>query len=65
MERLPEQQRQTLILYHLEDLTYDQIAQATETDIGTVKSRLYYARRNLARLLNPQTLAALGIRKGD
>ena len=65
IERLPELQRQSLLLYGEEEMSYAQIATATGTDIGTVKSRLYYARRNLMRLLPPQTLAALGVEKGD
>ena len=65
MERLPEVQRQTLILYCEEDLTYQQIAEAMATDIGTVKSRVHYARKNLRKLLKPEILEALGIEKED
>ncbi len=46
-------QREVLILRELEDLSYEEIADITETDIGVVKSRLYRARRNLARELAP------------
>lgn len=46
-------QREVLILRELEDLSYEEIAEITETDIGVVKSRLYRARRNLARELAP------------
>ncbi len=46
-------QREVLILRELEDLTYEEIAEITETDIGVVKSRLHRARRNLARELAP------------
>ncbi len=60
---LPEPQRQTLILYGEEDLSYAQIAEVMSTDIGTVKSRIYYGRRNLRRLLRPEILEALGIEK--
>jgi RNA polymerase sigma-70 factor (ECF subfamily) len=61
IDRLPEQQRQTLILYAEEDFSYPQIAEAMATDIGTVRSRLYHARRNLMRCLRPDTLQALGL----
>jgi RNA polymerase sigma-70 factor (ECF subfamily) len=61
MERLPELQRQALILYSEEKLTYTQIAEAMASDVGTVKSRIHYARKNLVKLLRPETLAALGI----
>jgi RNA polymerase sigma-70 factor (ECF subfamily) len=63
MERLPELQRQTLILYVEEDLTYQQIAEAMATDIGTVKSRIHYARQNLRRQLPADLAEALGIHK--
>ena len=63
MERLPELQRQTMILYCEEDLSYAQIAEAMATDIGTIKSRIYYGRKNLRKLLKPEILEALGIEK--
>jgi len=60
---LPEVQRQAIILYCEEDLTYTQIAEAMATDIGTVKSRIFYGRNNLRKLLKPEILEALGIEK--
>ncbi len=51
--KLAPLQREVLILRETEDLTYEEIAVITETDIGVVKSRLYRARRNLARELAP------------
>src|ERR1051325_10863181 len=35
LDRLPEPQRQAMILYCAEDLSYAQIAEAMDTDIGT------------------------------
>ncbi|GIP37959.1 hypothetical protein J31TS4_12390 [Paenibacillus sp. J31TS4] len=49
--RLPEAQRQTLILYSYEEFSYAQIAACMRTDIGTVKSRLHYARKQLRKEL--------------
>ena len=63
IDRLPEIQRQAIILYCEENLTYAQIAEAMGTDIGTVKSRIYYGRKNLRKLLKPEILEALGIEK--
>jgi RNA polymerase sigma-70 factor (ECF subfamily) len=63
IDRLPEIQRQTIILYCEENLTYAQIAEAMGTDIGTVKSRIFYGRKNLRNLLKPEILEALGIEK--
>ncbi len=56
---LPEAQRQALILYSEEGLSYAEIAEIMGTSLGTVKSRIYYAKRTLRRLLRPEVLAAL------
>ncbi len=63
MERLPELHRQALILYCEEDLSYAQIAEAMATDIGTIKSRIHYARTKLVKLLMPEIRRALGLCK--
>jgi len=59
MDRLPEVQRQTLILYSEESLSYNEIAEAMDTSIGTVKSRLFYAKKTLRQLISPETLQLL------
>ncbi|MEZ4667907.1 MAG: RNA polymerase sigma factor [Anaerolineae bacterium] len=59
MNKLPEQQRQTLILYAEEGLAYHEIAEAMDTSIGTVKSRLFYAKKTLRQLVSAETLAWL------
>ncbi len=61
MTRLAEAQRQTLLLYSEVGLSYAEIAETMQVGIGTVKSRLYYAKRNLVRLLSPETRQALEI----
>ena len=59
MERLPELQRQTLILFSEESLSYQEIAEAMNCSIGTVKSRLFYAKKTLRQLISPETLGLL------
>ncbi|MFN8530726.1 MAG: sigma-70 family RNA polymerase sigma factor [Anaerolineae bacterium] len=59
MERLPEMQRQALILYCEEDMSYAEIAETMGVNIGTVKSRLFHAKRGLRGLIPPRTLAAI------
>jgi RNA polymerase sigma-70 factor (ECF subfamily) len=59
MEKLTENQRQCLILFAEEGLSYAEIAEATDTNIGTVKSRLFHAKKNLRRLVRPEVLQAL------
>ncbi|MDX1993715.1 MAG: sigma-70 family RNA polymerase sigma factor [bacterium] len=60
MERLPELQRQTLVFYCEEELSYAEIAEIMNVSIGTVKSRLFHARTTLRGLLRPDTLRAIG-----
>jgi RNA polymerase sigma-70 factor, ECF subfamily len=59
MQRLPEVQRQTLVLASEQNMSLPEIAIAMQTNVGTVKSRLHYARRTLRSLLRPATLQAI------
>ncbi len=49
IERLPEREREALVLREFEELRYREIAELLGIPIGTVMSRLYRARRSLAR----------------
>ena len=51
LELLPLPQRETLTLFFLEDLSIAQIAELTGVPEGTVKSRLFHAKRSLKRHL--------------
>lgn len=59
MDKLPELQREALIMYSEGGLSYAEIADVMACSIGTVKSRLYHAKQNLRNLLSPDTLAML------
>lgn len=59
MESLPELQRQALILYSEEGLSYVEIADVMGVSVGTIKSRLFHAKKNLRRLVRPETLRAI------
>lgn len=50
--RLPEEQREVLLLVTLEDLSYADVARITGTPIGTVMSRLSRARERLRALMD-------------
>lgn len=52
---LPPEQRATLVLSDVQGLSYSEIAQATGTSVGTVKSRLSRARSRLRDHLLEQT----------
>jgi RNA polymerase sigma-70 factor (ECF subfamily) len=49
---LSEVQRQTFVLYADGELSYREVAEAMGTSIGTVMSRLFYARQKLRVYLN-------------
>lgn len=53
MESLPEKHRTTLLLREVEGLSYEEIAEATDVNIGTVMSRLHYARKRMQEILRP------------
>jgi len=52
MEQLSDAHRTVLVLHEFEQLEYKEIARMMECSIGTVMSRLFYARRRLAALLS-------------
>jgi RNA polymerase sigma-70 factor (ECF subfamily) len=47
IHHLPDYQRKIISLYYAEDRSYDEIAGLTGVPVGTVKSRLYRARKML------------------
>jgi RNA polymerase sigma-70 factor, ECF subfamily len=51
LNQLPLPHRSVLLLYYIEDFSLEEIARVTETQIGTVKSRLHYAKKSLRALL--------------
>jgi RNA polymerase sigma-70 factor (ECF subfamily) len=51
LNQLPLPQRSVLLLRFVEDFSIEEIARITETQPGTVKSRLHYAKRALRKLL--------------
>jgi RNA polymerase sigma-70 factor (ECF subfamily) len=53
--QLPEAQRQTFVLHAEAELSYREVAEVLGISIGTVMSRLYYARLRLRTLLEPWT----------
>lgn len=51
--RLPEKLRSVVVLYDIENLSYDEIAETLGCPLGTVKSRLFKARMQLRSILKP------------
>lgn len=46
-------QREVILLREMDDLSYEEIADITQSNIGVVKGRLYRARQTLAKKLAP------------
>jgi RNA polymerase sigma-70 factor (ECF subfamily) len=51
LAQLSDEHRTALVLHEFEDLEYKEIAKVMGCSIGTVMSRLFYARRRMAALL--------------
>lgn len=51
---LPEEYRTTLVLRHVADLDYEEIAEIQGVPVGTVRSRLARGRTQLANILGNQ-----------
>ena len=51
LAELPVEQREVLALRFLEDLSYEEIGLVLGCPLGTVRSRIYYAKRALKQLL--------------
>ena len=53
MERLPEELRTAISLREIEGMSYEEIAEAMNCPIGTVRSRIFRAREAIASELRP------------
>jgi RNA polymerase sigma-70 factor, ECF subfamily len=51
LDQLSPEHRMVLVLHEFEELEYKEIAKKMECSIGTVMSRLFYARRRMASLM--------------
>ena len=53
IDRLPTEQRQVLLMIALQGLSYEDAAQQLNVPLGTIRSRLFRARANLASKIDP------------
>ena len=56
LRELPEAQREVLVLFFLEEFSLEEISRITRVGLGTVKSRLHYARKAMRHLLENKPL---------
>ncbi len=54
VDKLPGKHRQIIVLCELEGFSQEETAEILEISIGTVRSRLHYARKSLKKLLTKQ-----------
>jgi len=59
IERLPEEQREVLLLRHESDLTFREIADLTGCSINTALGRMRYALINLRRMMSTTAISDL------
>lgn len=53
ISKLPDKLRIPLILRDIEGMSYQEISETLDTEINTVKTRIFRARENLKKLLSP------------
>lgn len=59
LDRLPQEQRQAVLLVALEGLTYEEVARVTDVPIGTVMSRLSRGREALRTMMDGEPRPSL------
>jgi RNA polymerase sigma-70 factor (ECF subfamily) len=52
MEELPPEQREAIMLYYFQGMSYKEVAETLERPIGTVMSSLHYAKRKLRTVVS-------------
>lgn len=53
IDKLPEDLRQAILLREIEGMSYEEIAEAMNCPIGTVRSRIFRAREAISTELRP------------
>lgn len=54
LEQISADHRAVLLLREWDGLSYDEIAEILKVEVGTVMSRLFYARKKMAEILGPK-----------
>ncbi len=64
IDLLPEYHKSVFVLYEIEGLSYKEIADVVGCSIGTVMSRLHYARKKLRAMLAPYVQGGWSVSEG-
>ena len=64
VDLLPEYHKSVFVLYEIEGLSYKEIADIVGCSIGTVMSRLHYARKKLRAMLAPYVQGGRSVSEG-
>lgn len=64
IDLLPEYHKSVFVLYEIEGLSYKEIADVVGCSIGTVMSRLHYARKKLRSMLAPYVQGGWSVSEG-
>lgn len=64
IDLLPEYHKSVFVLYEVEGLSYKEIADVVGCSIGTVMSRLHYARKKLRTMLTPYVEGGRNVSEG-
>jgi len=51
LQKLPESQRMVITLFHLKEMSYEEVADITTMPVGTVKNYLFRGRKKLKEIL--------------
>ena len=65
LTRLPHEQRETFLLYYMQEFSVQEVAEMLDVPAGTVKSRLFSARQRLRELLQAGDAPALPVASID
>lgn len=64
IEKLPDAQREVLVMRHYMDMSFQEIADATDVSINTALGRMRYALINLRKKMEPRRSDKLGYPRG-
>ncbi len=53
LQQIPPEQREAFLLFEIEGLSYERIAQTLELSVGAVRNRIYRAKQELQKILGP------------